>query len=183
MTDPEDWLLFRSEDGRVTAYLQDCGCERIRPLWGIDIHPTKTEKIDQDKQEYMVVVTGDAVSNVTKKVVEGLEGARCSTDDFCRYKNGAQKLLSVRKAARANLDGGCVRELTGLSSVPMEELNEAWKGTTKTSDHCRLGRGFGSKAERQNVAVSYDGKEAPKCPKCGAAMRLKKGSTKKEKLS
>src|SRR5262245_5651050 len=36
-TMPEDWVLFRAPEGQVTGYLEDAGCMRVRPLWGIRI--------------------------------------------------------------------------------------------------------------------------------------------------
>ena len=35
LTNPQDWVLFRDKDGNVTAYLQDRGCDRVRPMWGV----------------------------------------------------------------------------------------------------------------------------------------------------
>lgn len=173
ITNPEDWLLFRSPDGRVTAYLQDCGCERIRPLWGIDITPTNTDRIGMDDGQFLYVITGNGLSHVTKKTAIGIEGSRSSTDDFISGKLGAQRELAVRKAARANLDGSIVRELTGLSIVPIEELQDAWNNTNKKTDNCRLGRGFGSQTERHGaVKTAGEYGEAPKCPGCGSTMKF-----------
>jgi hypothetical protein len=81
-------------------------------------------------------------------VLEEVEGGRSSTDDFCKGKDGLDLELAVRKAARANLDGNITRELAGMKSVPIADLEKAWEGTPKKVDECRRGRGFGTHNER-----------------------------------
>src|SRR4051812_7540097 len=48
-TSPEDWLLFKSPDeqgGQITGYLQDCGADRVRDLYGIEVYDvSKPEKV------------------------------------------------------------------------------------------------------------------------------------------
>jgi hypothetical protein len=150
MTHPEDWVLFKSPDERIVAYLQDCGCERTRDILSIEIFDvTKAEKImAPDGQSYVYVQHGSGRSRLTLQTVEGMIGGRSSTDDFTRDATGAILELLVMKATRANLDGNIARELMGLKSVPIDELADAWKGTTKSTEHCRKGRGFGTGDER-----------------------------------
>jgi ribosomal protein L37AE/L43A len=176
MTSPEDWLTFKRPDGRETAYLSDSGCERIRDLWGIEITPTSDPtRLPLDSGNFMYVIRGDGISHVTGKTVKDLEGGRGSDEKFCESKKGALLELAVRKAARANLDGGIVRELTGLSNVPREELEEVWRGTSKRYEHCSQGRGYGSR-ERRTEQAGFT-QDTPSCPICGSTMTLKKGKT------
>jgi hypothetical protein len=180
MTHPEDWVLFKSPDERVTAYLQDAGCDRVRDILGVEIFGLSVpEKIPSaDGGSFTYIIRGDGRSRLTLQVVEAMEGGRSSGDDFCKGKTGADLELTVRKAARANLDGNITRELTGLKSIPIAELMGAWLGTTKSVEHCRKGRGFGTQNERHGGTRESDPDvEAPTCPHCppvnGQAVRLK----------
>jgi hypothetical protein len=126
----------------------------------------------------MYVIRGDGRSRLTLQTVSNVEGGRQSTDDFCKDKTGAALELTVRKATRANLDGGIVRELTGLAAVPIEDLASAWEGTAKKTEHCRRGRGFGTQDER--LGATREGEpdvEPPTCPHCapvnGQPVKLK----------
>ena len=168
-THPEDWLLFKSPDERVIGYLQDGGCDRVRDLWGIEVFDiTKPEKVaGAEPHVFHYLITGSGRCKLTRQVVEAMEGGRSSTDDFCRDKRGADLELAVRKAARANLDGNITRELAGMKSVPVTELELAWAATNKQIAHCRRGRGFGSGDER--LGATREGVPdvpPPTCPHC-----------------
>lgn len=186
MTSPEDFLLFKDKEGRVVGYLQDCGCDRVRDLFGISVfkvsHP---EKVVQPDGSYTYIVTGSGKCSLTQQIIEGIEGGRSSTDDFITRANpplsGAAMELAVRKAARANLDGNITRELSGLKSVPLEEIEAAYSGdSTKTRKRFREGRGFGAGSERSTQGEQApDHVEAPKCPKCKVEMVLRKGTGKR----
>jgi hypothetical protein len=169
LTHPEDWVLFKAPDERITGYLQDSGCDRVRDVIGVEVFDVGTpERIaSADGKSFMYVIRGNGRSRMTMQTVENMEGGRQSTDDFCKDKTGAQLELTVRKAARANLDGNITRELTGLKAVPLEELVESWKGTSKNWEHCRKGRGFGSRDERLGATREGDPDVAPPtCPHC-----------------
>ena len=169
MTAPEDWVLYLSKDGRITGYLQDAGCDRIRDITGIEVFGVSepARVVAADGQSFMYLIRGSGRSRLTMQVVEEMEGGRESTEDFCKGKTGARLELDVRKAARANLDGNITRELAGLKSVPLEDLKAAWEGTGKSWEHCHKGRGFGSQDER--VGATRQGEpdvEPPTCPHC-----------------
>lgn len=172
-THPEDWLLFRApleQGGQIVGYLQDCGCDRVRDLWGIEVFGVSTpEKIvSTDPTAFHYIVTGSGRCKITRQTVEQVEGGRSSTDDFCKGKSGTELELLVRKAARANLDGGITRELAGMKAVPLEELKAAWTGTSKRIEQCRLGRGFGTRDERLGAQTDKAPDLAPPvCPHCG----------------
>ena len=177
-TSPEDWLLFKDRKGAVIGYLQDCGCDRVRDLYGIEIQDVgRPEKVSgEDGQSFTYLIEGGGYCGITHQTVQSIEGGRSSNDDFVRDKHGVELELAVRKAARANLDGNITRELAGLKSVPLQELQEAWKDSNKDPSNCRLGRGFGSGAERQGADMQTGAgvaqSEAPKCPTCGGAMKF-----------
>lgn len=177
-THPTDYVLFRDREGRVIAYLQDSGCERARNILGIEIFNVGTpQKIPGTAPgEFSYVISGWGRCHLTLQVVEAMEGGRGSLEDFCKGKSGAALELDVRKAARANLDGNIVRELSGLRNLPIEVLEQTWAGTTKRVDQCRKGRGFGTFAEREGVATTTPGTpkiEAPTCGYCGAQAQYK----------
>jgi hypothetical protein len=180
-TSPEDWLLFKSpaeHGGQVVAYLQDCGADRVRDLYGIEIfNVSRPERIaTNDPAIFHYLITGDGRCKLTRQTVVEIEGGRSSTDDFCRGKTGVELELAVRKAARANLDGSITRELAGLKSVPAAELEEVWSGTRKKITNCRLGRGFGTRDDRLGGNVAPDaGVAPPVCRLCQTPMQLRKG--------
>jgi len=173
-THPEDWVLFRArveDGGQIVAYLEDAGCDRVRGLWGIRIYnigaPEKIVGVDPG--DFMYEITGDGECTLTHEIVEHMEGGRSSKDDFCKGKTGAALDMAVRKAARANLDGGITRELAGMKSVPLQELERAWAGTPKTTDRCRKGRGFGTQNERVGgFGDKGPAIDPPVCAVCGA---------------
>jgi hypothetical protein len=175
-TAPEDWVKYKPEDGRVTCYLQDCGADRVRDLWGIEIfNISKPEKVvGQDAGVFTYLITGSGQCKLTRQTVEAMEGGRSSTDDFCKGKTGVDLELTVRKAARANLDGNITRELAGMKSVPEDELKAAWVGTSKSTDHCREGRGYGTRAERQGLSKAPD-VAPPVCPHCNTKAAFRQG--------
>jgi len=82
----------------------------------------------------------------------------------------------VRKAARANLDGGVTRELAGMKSVPVEEIAAAWEGTPKKIEACRHGRGFGTRDERLGArSEKAPDVDPPVCPHCGSTGVFREG--------
>jgi len=180
MTHPEDWVLFKAPDGRVTGYLQDCGAERARDVLSVDIYnvadPVKIPSADG--KSFMYVQRADGRSRITGQIVESMEGGRESTEDFCRGVSGAALELKVRKATRANLDGNIARELMGLKNVPIGELLAAWEGTDKSTEHCRRGRGFGTQNERHGgTRENEPDVDPPTCTACapvnGQPVKLK----------
>jgi hypothetical protein len=180
-TSPEDWILFKSPDeqgGQIVGYLQDCGCDRVRDLYGIEVfNISRPEKIGgNDPKVFHYLITGSGRCKLTRQVVEDIEGGRSSTDDVCRGKSGAELELLVRKSARANLDGNITRELAGMKSVPIDELKDAWAGTNRRIEQCRRGRGFGTRDERLGgTAAGVPTVDPPKCGVCGATAKYRAG--------
>jgi len=180
-TSPADWLLFKSPEeqgGQIVGYLQDCGADRVRDLWGIEVYNVgKPEKVaGLDPAVFTYLITGSGRCKITRQVLEEVEGGRSSTDDFCKGKTGADLELSVRKAARANLDGGITRELAGMKSVPSAEIEAAWVGTTKKIGDCRRGRGFGTHEERLGArSEKAPDIDPPICPHCQSVGVFRQG--------
>ena len=84
----------------------------------------------------------------------------------------------MKLTARQRLEGILVREAGGLKRVPVEELDDVWKGTWKTSKMCPHGRGFGTQAERQGAQVrqadDLQPGEEPLCEPCDDAGKIQK---------
>jgi hypothetical protein len=176
LTAPQDWLLFKTPEGAVTAFLQESGCKRIWHIWGIEIDPSaEWEKIKDDETgDYAYKCFGNGVCAVTGMSVKHIEGVRYSNENYCKDLPRLQQEVRVKQAAMANRDGNIIRALTGLKSVALEMLEEVWKGSGKTSALCNLGKGYGSRTERRGAEV-HD--QAPKdvtppiCDICGKNMK------------
>lgn len=199
-TNPEDWLLFRAVDKqsgheRITAYLQDSGCGRIRPLLGIEVRPPagttsfQFERTEDQSGDFAYSVTGDAECRLTGMKIYGIVGVRYSTDDDAKaIDDPLKKELRVKGNARASLDGRCTRALAGLNAVPIAELERAWTGTSKKIGHCTWARGFkdlpkgaelssGTGTPKRRGGPPKD-IPAPTCEICGASMNfVKAGKT------
>ena len=184
LTFAEDWLLFRAVDKqsgqeRVTGYLQDSGCNRANKIWGVQIHNVSEglKKTDENGA-YTYVLSADGFCVRTQERIEKIIGSRSSTDDIVDQwrKEGfpdSKIEIQIQKAARANLDGNIIRELTGLDSVPVEELEAAGIDTTR----CVYGRGFRA-AKVTAGAEKYT--DSPDCPAGHGKLRLIPAGTSKK---
>lgn len=176
LTMPQDWTLFRAVDDRgevITAFLGDQGCDRIKGLWGIQVDNIGEPELIEDTQtgEFAYSITGNGNCRITGESVYDMEGIRYSNEKYAQEKpEGIQRRVAVKKAARANLDGGITRELAGMKSVPIQELDKAWEGSWKTSALCAKGRGFGSKDARMGAGDDKTGgidpADVPMCDVC-----------------
>jgi len=187
MTSPEDWVLNKTPDeqgGQITAYLENCGGQRLRKHFRIEIfnvgdppgsgNPTRIPTADP--KVFYYVIRGDGRCNLTGEVIEGVEGARGSTGPWAANFTGEELEINMRRAARTNLDGRITRDLAGLNSVPAAELEAAWAGTTKKLAQCRRGKGFGTRDARMGGDVARDaGIDPPVCRLCNSKMVLRKG--------
>jgi len=186
LTVPQDWLLFRTPEGAVTAYCQDSGCKRFWQIWGIEITPVLDAPgagedgfikiVDEEKpEEYGYQCFADGYCQVTKQRVHNIAGVRYSTEDFC--KDVAIPMIKdqrVRQASIANRDGNIIRALTGMKSIAIELIEDVWKAENKgkTTEKCSLGRGYGSRKERAGGQAKDDPtpKDIP-LPVCGICKR------------
>jgi hypothetical protein len=168
---PPDFVLFKADDGNVIAFLEDAGCDRIRPYYGIEIRdvsdPVKTTGPDGG---YYYTVKASGFCKLTGETLEAVEGGRSSAEEFVKHvTDPMQRDLYVRRAARASADGIVVRTLSGLQNIPVEELARAWTGTPKSVEQCRKGRGFGSRTERLGGnRENAPNVRPPVCPHCKA---------------
>lgn len=177
-THPSDWVLNKDRDGRVVAYLEDKGCQRLMDLWGIEVQrvtePQKTNA--EDGKSFAYTVVGDGYCKVTRRTVDNVEGTRYSTEMYAQEKpEGIQRDVAVRKAARANLEGRIVRNLAGLNGVPLEELVQV-SGDKDFERKATRGHGYGTAGERRGVESDH-GLAPADFPKCDACLDLKPPKT------
>ncbi len=183
LTFPHDWVLFKADD-RITGFLQETGCQRIKDLWGIEVYDLGDwiRAEDMETKDFSWSISGTGISKRTGQIITGVTGTRYSYEDFIvkRKLRNLQIETEVKKAARANLDGNIARELAGMKSVPMEELDGVWKtagmGEYKTSKLCPRGRGFGTADERAGGSSDKNGgvdvQDIPFCLYCEPPERL-----------
>jgi hypothetical protein len=179
-TSPEDWVAYRDEKtGREIAYLQDSGCQRIAPLWGIETRPKRTERTPEKSaspnEDFAYTVTGDGQCKITNQVIYDIEGTRYSNERYAEQSPaGIHREVAVKKAARANFDGTCVRKLAGMNVVPVAELLEVW-GDPKMKDRIAKGRGYGTQDQRVGGAgkEGLDQSDIPMCPVCNIKLVLR----------
>jgi len=133
LTYPEDWVIYKTKDGVELAYLQDVGCQRVRPLWAITF-----DKVDLSKDFMLetledgtvfveVAVSGRCALTGEENMEIGTRGSsgffeRAWSDSVDKPVMRAQAKANIRKAAIANGQGRLVRRFTGLGSVPKTRL-------------------------------------------------------------
>lgn len=135
LTYPEDWVMFKTRDGAEVCFLQDVGCERVRPLWGVsfdkvDLRQDFDEELLDDGHLYVSAATS-AHCAVTGEYVQEI-GSRSSVGFFEKaWQSAAEKPVerknvasNIRKAAMANARGRVLRTIMGMSQVPRERLRE-----------------------------------------------------------
>lgn len=181
LTHPSDWVLFKAENA-TTAFLQEVGCQRIQDLWGVEIYDLSpwTRTDDPDTKDFSYSITATGHSNRTGQTVYGITGTRYSYEPFITKRKlpALQIINEVQKAARANLNGNIVRELAGMKSVPIQELDLVWQlaKMSKTSNDCAKGRGFGTADERVGGASNKTGglepADIPVCDYCDPPVKL-----------
>lgn len=182
LTYPHDWVLFKADE-RITGFCQDAGCDRFRDFWGIevfDLGPWERNE-DNETKDFSWSITASGRSLRTGQVVHNITGVRYSYEDFITRRKlpRLQQEQEVKKAARANLEGTIIRELAGMKSVPIEELDLVWKTagmTYKETRLCPRGRGFGSGDERaggsSDKTGGLDQADIPFCNYCEPPVRL-----------
>lgn len=148
-TRPLDWTLSRDKEGREVATLRKSGASILRKYYGIsifDIRPVdpKTgaayvEIVEDEDKNRVAQVWGSARSAVTGEEVFDVRGVRAYGEQF----TGRGTTADLCEAARTSMETKIIRILSGTSAMPIEELEEAWQGTSKSSGQCYRGHGYG----------------------------------------
>ena len=133
MTNENDWVM---EAGK--PYLQGSGCEKLKPIWGIEIkdarmEPSLKEGFDLFRQNgevaFECMVTG-------KSKVTGEEsvfiGGRSSRDGFFSNQKSLD-IVDVYKAAYTNAEVQAVMRLLGMRNLTPEDLESAGINLGKVS--------------------------------------------------
>ena len=182
LTEPQDWTLYRIDEGRVRGYLENVGVERVWAMWGPEQYDlTKPVRIDDaESGHFSISITGSCLFKRTGHSVEQITATRYSHEEFIVKRNLPRLQLEpeVARSARSSLNGKHGRVLMGLNAVPTQELDDVWEKAGmkwKSTKLCNLGRGFGSKAERAGAAVQQseiDPQYQPKCDTCHGPMKF-----------
>ncbi len=142
LTFPEDWVMFRAKDGAEVCFLEDVGCARVRPLWGISFDSVDYRRDfiehELDDGHLFIEATARATSALTGE--EAVEIGSRSSDGFFGSAWAASESKpverervksNIRKAALANARGRIIRTLTGLGQVPVKELRARGLDTSR----------------------------------------------------
>jgi len=130
-----DWVIFRAKDGAELGFLQDCGCERITGLWGIEfdrlsLEGFREEVYDEggDRQiSWEIMVGGRAALTGEHQVEIGFRSSsgffgKAWDDSKDKPVERALVRVNIKKSALANGRGRLIRLLTGLGQVPKDQL-------------------------------------------------------------
>ena len=175
-TTPHDGTLYKAE-ARITGYLESLACWNLRPLWGVDtVNPGEPYKIEHEDGTFAWAIEAEGYCNVTNTAISRAMGICYSNEDFLVSRKLPPIKLEpeMQRTARQRLEGILVREAGGLKRVPVQELDDVWRGTWKNTSMSPKGRGFGSGAERQGAQVKQSDIETqyqPKCDNCHAVMK------------
>lgn len=125
MTAAGDWVL---EGGK--PYLQGSGCEKLKPVWGIEIKDAKIEPSLKDGLElykqngeiaFECLVTGRCKVTGEESV---FIGGRSSRDGFFSSQKNLD-IVDVYKAAYTNAEVQAVMRLLGMRNLSVDDLKEA----------------------------------------------------------
>jgi hypothetical protein len=134
-----DWVIHEANtpdgDKAEFAYLQDCGCQRVANLWGIEFERTRLDDFQKEVLSsghvvYSIMVTGRSTRTGLERTEIGTRST--SSSFFVRQWDKAQEnddesamrqiLLNVQKAALTNAHGRVTRAVTGMNRMPASEL-------------------------------------------------------------
>lgn len=158
-THPQDWVLNRTREGKMTGLLKKSGCVNVRKYYGIStirIRPDDVVIKHDSEGGITAEIWGDGVCALTGEEIVNVRGARSQGEQFTgrRPEDGHSKTVAMsdlKEAARTNLENKITRILSGMTSIPEYELRAAWAGTNKTVDDCGKGHGFGKGKDREQA--------------------------------
>jgi len=172
-TNPEDWILNRDRSGKELAMLKASGANVVAMFYGITVENVRPRgKHGEFEPDVTIGSDGrtlrawcDAYSNVTGRSIRNLEASRSSTEKFIGRGPDAGELVAgsdLRSAVYTLLLTKSVRVLAGMSQIPKAVLDDAWKGTGKTTERCVKGSGYGTAKDRAARDVSENCTESRK---------------------
>lgn len=168
MTDPVDWVLSRDKQGNELAMLTASGAQKVASLYGIQLHPLEGETSLEPSRGQLngklaFTLKCQAHSRLLGRSIE-VEATRREDEEFTgretdekgelKFKGGHTFEPDLKKSVRTLAITTSVRELVGLKNVSRQELDACWLGTTKTTERCRFGHGYGTSQDRSAAGVS-----------------------------
>jgi len=195
-TRPQDWILFKDKAGNVNAMLAASGAELVAEVYGVrvfNIRPMDDrgmfapERVEISGGAYELRGACDAYSRVNGRETMGLEISRRSDEQFTGravnadghfdFEGKSANPSDLRSAVLTGLRTKTVRVLCGMTRVPPSDLERAWAGTSKKTDDCRKGSGYGTGKDRRSEAVSDEGLAPKKAALRDAILRAVGGDT------
>jgi hypothetical protein len=165
-TQPSDWVLFRDKAGVEVAMLCGPGADIVAQFYGIEIANIRPQRegsfapaLEKDGDEKQLVAWCDARSKVTGQALQSIEARRSTSEDFVgrgglESSSALVGMADLRASVYRLLRTKAVRILASMTRVSRGLLDEAWKGTEKSSEQCRKGSGYGTSSERGATRVA-----------------------------
>jgi len=167
MTDPVDWVLSMDKQKNEAAMLTASGAQKIASLYGIQLSPLEGATLEPQRAQIngklAFVLQCTASSRLLGRSIE-IEATRREDEEFTGratdekgdFKFNADHAFEpdLKKAVRTLAITTAVRELVGLKNVSRQELDSCWLGTTKSTERCRFGHGYGTSQDRSAAGVA-----------------------------
>lgn len=168
MTDPVDWVLSRDKQKNELAMLTASGAQKVASLYGILLEPLAGET---SLEPTRVQLNGKLAFNLkcrahsrllgrwieieaTRREDEEFTGRETDEKGDLKFNGGHTFEPDLKKSVRTLAITSAVRELVGLKNVSRQELDASWQGTTKSTERCRFGHGYGTSGERTAAGVA-----------------------------
>jgi hypothetical protein len=168
-TNPSDWVLNKDRDGRALATPSAPACEKIAEEYGIDLEEIgprnsangrfEPDRVERPDGSFSLEAWCAAVSKTTHRYVPLITAARASDEQFTGrdISDGSKNLSDLKSSVLTLLRSKAARVISGLVRVPPAILDDAWKGTDKTTEQCTLGHGYGKGGDRAAQRVAEEG--------------------------
>jgi hypothetical protein len=168
MTDPVDWVLSKDKQGNELSMLTASGAQKVASLYGILLEPLDGETTLEPSRGQLngklaFTLKCRAQSRLLGRWIE-VEATRREDEEFTgretdekgdlKFRGGHTFEPDLKKSVRTLAITTAVRELVGLKNVSKQELDSSWLGTTKTTERCRFGHGYGTSQDRSASGVA-----------------------------
>lgn len=168
LTFPEDWTLWRDNEGHVVATPRASGMARVRPWFNVSVLNHRSmdgrpgeasiDEITAEEGRKVRVLEMQCDVRLGKDVLEGIPFSIRSDDKFIGRADRAKNLGGPREqdlylCLRTGLDKKAIAFALGLLKVPEAALIEAGLDTKR----CYKGSGYGSSTERSAGKVAEEG--------------------------
>jgi len=167
LTQPEDWTLWRDNEGHVVATPRASAMLRVRPWFNVSVfnhrsmdgrpgEPTTSEIQKGDKKVTVLEMQCDV--RLGTDILEGIPFSIRSDDQFIgraarEERYGGPREQDLLSCLRTGLDKKAIAMAIGITKVPETELAAAGIDVKR----CYKGSGYGSSSERSAGKVAEEG--------------------------